>query len=879
MKYLLGISFVISILFPAVSQQAGYSIDFKDEPLDQVLEVLKEQYQIKFSFDPEFVSGYKLTLRFATDDREAFLSRLMSAFPLQHKKVRDVYVILPKEQLLKRRFYGRVADAADGSPLAFAFVRLSDAQTLVTDQNGNFSTYVKQPRVSVEVSYLGYLNTILTVTPDRQKLVINMQPDDNQLPEFIIDESRNNGNKIAGFSSINPNQISTLPALGETDIFKGLQLLPGVTATDYAASGLTVRGSTPEQNLVLLDGFTIYHLDHFFGVFSTFNPNTINHVDIYKGGFDVKYGGRVSAVVDAKAKAWAGDRLRGGVNVNSTSVSTFLQSPVGKKSFINAGLRWSHYGLITNPLYDEFIERNRVDAINLDNPAFNSVKEINLEPDFVFYDFNLKWRYAPNDKETWDFNVYLSEDDYEGLRPLELEFSNFLLQDNAFWSNTGLSTNWYRDWTDNYSTEATLSYSGYNGNASLLMQETFGDSVDISRVEGFQFIDKNTIFYQNYQKFNEIVDVTFKWHNQLRLNDNHDLSFGLETKVLDTDLSIVFPGVSGEEFPSSGTVSALYLSDTFRKGKLGAVAGLRYNYTSNTDGHFLEPRLNVSYQLNDQMAVYGNYSYHNQFINRVSSSPFGNGDQFYWVLGDDEEYPIMRSRHLILGSSYERDQWQFEVEAYRKRTTGVLESTFVLETPFNGRDRIPGEDLEIPNGSTITNGIDFLIKRKSDRHVSWVSYTLSDSKSTFELLNGGRPFASNFDQRHEVNWVNTYKVGKWEFSSVFVYGSGRPFTSRGAVNSTEIILFDIENYNRYRLPDYHRLDLSAKYKTNIGKLQVESGITLFNLYGRENVRSRRFALRYVIDPESDNQVNQVTAFPAEVRSLGFTPNFFMNLSF
>ncbi|MEL7146040.1 MAG: TonB-dependent receptor plug domain-containing protein, partial [Bacteroidota bacterium] len=536
MKYLLGIFFVISTTFPAVSQQATYSIACKERPLDQVMADLKKQYQIKFSFDPEFVSEYTLTLQLTTESRSDFIDKLLQSFPLEHKKIRDVIVILPKERQVMIRLFGRVADARDGSPLAFAFVQLDDAQSMVTDQNGNFSVHVARRHLAMKVSYLGYQNSVLNVVPNGQRLVVRMQPDDNQLPEFIIDESRNTGHKVGGYSSINPNQISTLPALGETDIFKGLQLLPGITATDEAASGLTIRGGTPEQNLVLLDGFTIYHLDHFFGIFSTFNPNTINHVDIYKGGFDVRYGGRVSAVVDAKAKAWAGDRLRGGININSTSVSAFVQSPIGKKSFLNMGLRSSHYGLISNPLYDEFIERNRVDAINLDNPEFNQVKEIDLVPDFVFADFNAKWRYAPNDKETWDFNVYLSEDDYEGLRPLELEFSTFLLQDNARWANTGLSTNWFKDWTDQYSTEATLSFSKYNGNASLLIQETFADSVDLSRVEGFQLIDKNTIFYQDYSKFNRILDFTLKWHNNLRINESHDLSFGLETKLIDTNL-------------------------------------------------------------------------------------------------------------------------------------------------------------------------------------------------------------------------------------------------------------------------------------------------------------------------------------------------------
>lgn len=877
MKFLLGIflTFYVSCSF---AQEEIYRVDFYKEPLDTALWQLEEKYNIKFSFDPLLVKKETITIRIQEVKIQKFIEKFLEGVPFEYNKIKDVYLILPVKKSVERTISGKVTDAEDGSPLAYAVIQIGEVG-VISDQNGIFSLRASRDSVEVAVSYLGYKISTTWVGPVENNLSVKLTANDNQLPEFIIDGNRSGIHKLASFSSINPNQISTLPSLGETDVFKSLQLLPGITATDESASGLTVRGGSPDQNLVLLDGFTIYHLDHFFGIFSTFNPNTINHVDIYKGGFDVKYGGRVSAVIDAKGKAWASDKISGGFGINGSSASGYIQSPIGKKSFLNMGLRLSHYDLISNPLYDKFIDKNRVDAINADNPTFSDIRSrIKLEPEFSFYDFNAKWRFAPNSSETWDFNIYLSEDKYSGFRGVDFGISFFEVLDKANWSNSGISVNWLKDWNPKMSSEVTISGSSYKGSSTLQNQETFENSVDVSLADDFQFRDGNTIVYQDYSKSNVISDLTFKWHHTYELNTYHELSFGTELKNIETRFAITFPNRSNNVSDLTGNVSAIYFSDTYKKDKLGITAGVRYNYISQSNDHFLEPRLNLSYEINKQFTIFGNYSFHNQFINRVSISPFGNSDQFYWVLADDEEYPIIRGRHLILGGSYHYDKWSFEVEGYRRSTTGILESRFALESNFNGLLKPEDDNLLLPVGGNKTHGVDFLIKRKTNRYITWISYTLSNSRNTFNLLNNGNPFASNFDQRHEINWVNIYKTGRWEFSSVFIYGSGRPYTSRGEVSNRKIILFDVTRFNAFRLPDYHRLDLSAKYKTTLRKVKIELGITLFNIYNRENIKSRRFSLRYNLDTERQ-QITSVTAFPLEARLLGFTPNFFLNLNF
>jgi len=425
----------------------------------------------------------------------------------------------------------------------------------------------------------------------------------------------------------------------------------------------------------------------------------------------------------------------------------------------------------------------------------------------------------------------------------------------------------------------TISGSSYSGSSNLLSSEVFDPRVDLSFVE-LPFANDSTIIHQNFSKANEISDFTFKWHHKVVLDSFNTFSFGTELKNINTNFMIDFPVDKDGEFVSSesGSVSSLYASNEFSKGKYSIVTGLRYNYIGHMDQHFVEPRLNFSYQPVKGLSLYGNYSFHRQFINRVSISPFGNSDQFYWVLGDDENYPILRSQHVTFGANYNYENWTFEIEAYRRRTSGLLESRFALKSQFNGLENSDDDQLLLPKGSNVTHGIDFFIKRKSRRYVTWLSYTMSNSVSQFDLLNNGLPFSGNFDQRHELNWVNIYKIGSWEFSSVFIYGSGRPYTSRGEVSNRKIILFDATNFNAFRLPDYHRLDLSVKYRTTIGKVNFESGVTFFNIYDRENVKSRRFSLRFNLNEQRD-QITSLTAFPVETTLLGFTPNFFINLNF
>ncbi len=856
--------------------QTSFKIEFYNISMDKAFKEVESRFGLKFSFDPEALKQYSISGTITASSSTELVEKLLRNIPFTYRKSREVYLIIPDAKKSRESYLrGRVYDADNGYPLAFAAIQTSNEDGVVASQNGDFKLNLNEDSLLVTVSYLGYKPRQLWAKPDQDLIVVKLEPNTAELPEFIIGANNTLEQFRPASFSIDPNQIATLPSLGETDIFKSIQLLPGIRSTDESAAGLIIRGSGADQNLVMLDGFTLYHLDHFFGIFSTFNPRTINHVDIYKGGFQPKYGGRVSAVLDAKAKAGNFEKVKGGFSLNTTSFNGFLEVPIANKVSAILGYRRSYYDLIQNNIYESFLNKNRVDILDATYPDFSS-GQIKIQPDFKFNDFNAKVRFNPSRDEALDFNLYLSNDEYLGLQEQATDISLFEIKDRADWSNLGFSVNHKKNWAENTFSEISVSFSNYTGSTNLESTEAFDSDIDLS---GFDFELRNdtTVLYYDYTKENSISDFSLKWNQEYNSDDKNTWLFGLEINRISTDYSLGYLDLISENFDSDATTSSVFVEHQLHLDKWNFNTGIRFNNYSLTNSLLPEPRLNIAFQPWKNTTLHGSWSVHNQFVSRISISPFGNSDQFYWVLADDDIYPIMNSRHLIAGFKYQKDKWTIDVEGYRKNTSGLLESEFALFSQYNGLDLSEFDDL-IFNGTNFSRGVDVFVKRKGKKYISWLSYTLSKSENTFEILNGGNPYPSNFDQTHEINWANTLKFGNWELSTVFIYGSGIPFTPPGEISAQNQILFDINSFNSLRIPEYHRLDVSGKYKRRVGKVWLEGGLTLFNVYDHINVKSRRYAIRFNFNQETGN-ISSLTAFPVDITLLGFTPNLFLNLNF
>lgn len=883
--FLLLLTVIAENLF---SQSHKYEITFEGTEATQAIKEMESKYGLKFSYNPKLLEGVILNQTFRSNKEKRFLDEFVRSLPVDYKQAGEVILLIPaKKSKPPPKVQGKVYDNESGQPLAFAHISGLEAPKAVSNSSGNFSFIPARDSMKITVSYLGYKPSTLWVKPNLEEINIKLEPDTQVLPDFILNSYANyqSLDGITGTFSIDPGQISSLPSLGEPDIFKSLQLLPGISATDESSSGLVVRGNAPDQNLITLDGFTLYHVDHFFGLFSTFNPNTINKVDLYKGGFSARYGGRISSVIDATSKNGNLAKFKGGIGLNVTSLNGYFETPVGKKLSIVFGIRTSHSSLLESDIYNQFLSENRVDVLQAEEPDFGE-EEIVLEPSFNFYDINSKVRFKPKKGTVIDFSLFLSEDDYAAEFEEDDDLSLFEYRDEAYWSNAGASINWNQEWSSKHISSFLLSASSYESTSYSIQENLYTESAfeddepDGEFEEDIAELFSDTIYVaQGQEKFNTINDLSLKWQSDFALNDQQRLLTGLDVTTLSTSYSLL--DLEEEDdfaalIEDGALLSSAYGEYHFLSNKWGFNTGVRINHYSLLDRIDFEPRMSGRYFINEALSLNLTWSIHHQYVNRISVSPFGNSDQYYWVMSDDEDFPVLRGEHFIAGIKHQKGGWTFDIEAYHKRSTGILESEFALYSSFNGLSFDDLEGISL-SGDNYSQGIDVFAKYRADQYTSWISYSIASSKNEFDILNNGERYASAYDQRHELNIVNQLKHKKWEFSSVFVYGSGAPYTPPGIVANDSEIFYDLDEINSLRLPSYHRLDLAVKYSTNFKPFKIETGLTLFNIYNRQNIKSRRFTSRFEFDEDSGEEKFQIV--PVDIGLLGITPNLFLNIHF
>lgn len=879
---LLAIALILSL---QLSAQESYEVSFDDVNLEEAIKELSKKYQIKFSYDPKLLRQYRINKTIRANRQKKLLDEVLAEVPIHFKKANDFILLIPTASPPAEKIIGKVFDGGTGQVLSYAQVATVDNAN-INDGTGAFALSAPRDSMQITVTHLGYKPSTFWIKPDVENVNIELTPDIRVLPEFIFSDyskDKTRG-KFSSYFTINPKQVQYLPTVGEPDIFRSMQLLPGISASDDSNAGLVVRGSDPSQNHVILDGFTLYHLNHLFGLYSTFNPYVINQIDLYKSGFTARYGGRISSVVNATGKRGNSDRLKAGLGISLTSVNTYFESPLNKKISVIFGLRRSYQNFVKNNIYDRFLKENRVDLTQT-----NALRDgFDSDPDFNFFDMNTKVTANLGKNSDLDLNFYFSDDGFESFfNKDEIDFDQSLT-DVANWSNLGVSLYWNKDW-EQVSTKIGTSFSNFESNSYF--QESF-------ELIGEFFYEDSTLFEPvldtiggeyEINQINNIEEFSINWKNEIELNENNTLFLG-------TDLSSYFT----EFFYNEGSEEGIFFeNDTTQESsqistyaeyetnfkKLYLNVGLRFNFFEAGSREDWEPRLNAKYYFTDNLSLNLSWSKHHQYITRIATNPFANSDTHTWVMANEENFPTMESTHFVSGLKYNKDQWSVDLEFYHKNINNV----FLPEIFYFTNYEFSELDFEFDDGffqdpdytvDGFGRGLDLFVKHKTDRFTSWVSYSLSESKHQHPIIRNGQDFNSAFDQRHEINQVNLYKLGKWHFSSQFVYGSGRPFTPpSGSVDVNEFgaILYDLDLINSARLPAYHRLDLSANYKLAFKNYNLEAGITLFNVYNRQNIRSRRFTATQIFDEAED--AFRLEVVPINFRLLGFTPNLTLNLSF
>ncbi|MEL7162165.1 MAG: TonB-dependent receptor, partial [Bacteroidota bacterium] len=547
-------------------------------------------------------------------------------------------------------------------------------------------------------SYLGYAEQFVYLSPEvnPKDLSIRLTAAGSTLSEIVVKGERQNllraGDEVS-LLTLAPEKLRALPNLGERDVFRSFQLMPGISAANEHTSGLYVRGGTPDQALTLFDGFTVYNVDHLFGFFSTFNANAIKDVRLYKGTFDAKYGGRLSSVVEVTGKEGNGNNFNAGVDLSLLSLNGFVEAPLGENltGIFTARRSWR------SSLYNEIFDRFSGEGDD-GNPL---AERFGSTVSSYFYDLNAKLTWRPTTRDVISFSAYNGQDDLDNSinpqLPSFLDAADFSLSitDVTQWGNTGSSLRWSRQWNDRFYSNTLVSHSTYFSDRDRSLQNTFTDNNGES-----QSIQRGTFEDSDLLDYSAKTDITWK------LDRRHEIGFGAFYTW--NDISYVYAQndtSSVLDRQTEGATAGIYFQDdaNLLGGRLKLKPGIRASLFTPTGELYFEPRLSLNYQLTDRLNLKGSVGRYYQFAKRVIREDILEGSRDFWVLADDNRLPVSRNDQIVLGLSYETDDWLFDVEAYAKELDGLSEYSLRFS----------------PTGGTISSDENFLVGTGTARGIDF----------------------------------------------------------------------------------------------------------------------------------------------------------------
>jgi hypothetical protein len=767
----------------------------------------------------------------------------------------------------KATISGYVTDVSNGEAIIGAKIYIPlTKQGVVTNAYGFYSLTLPIGKYSVEYRYSSF--STLTKEIDLTKDVsvnVELGSSVNELDEIEINAKKGeNVNSVKlGQVELEMEQIKTLPAfMGEVDVIKTIQLLPGVSSVSEGGQGFYVRGGGPDQNLVLVDEAVVYNAAHLFGFFSVFNADAVKGVNLTKGGMPANYGGRMSSVLEVNMNEGNNKnfKVKGGIGAISSRITVEGPLKKDKGSFIVSGRR----------TYIDVIMKAAIP----DTSPFAGTS-------YYFYDFNLKLNYKITQKDRIYLSGYYGKDVFS--------FGNRKDDFNVKmpWGNGIAAFRWNHL---------------FNPKLFMNVTTTFTDYM-------FQFASNQDQF--RFSLNSGVRDLGAKVDFSYYPNTKHKIKWGADyifhtftpTSVSAESDSVVFnTGVAQKLYSHE---SAIYVTDEFDLSENWKFnAGLRYStyqhvgpFTRFIKGDIgtpdstiqysqgdlikfyggLEPRFSFRWLLPDKSSIKAGYSFNYQYVHLTSLSAVSLPTDIWYPTTDKAKPQNGWQTSLGYFKNFDDDKWETSIEAYYKGMNNLIE---YKEGALPGDNVNDNTDNLLVFGKGWSYGIELFVKRSFGKLTGWIGYTWSKTERKFEDLNQGNPFPAKYDRRHDLSIVATYKLNdRWTFGSSFIYATGNTLTLPTSWYVQEQnLLFNYGDRNSIRMAPYHRLDLSATWYDKATKTKTDpvTGATYevkkkfrhnwsFSVY---NVYNRANPFFLYVDNDGDFltgdfkiSVKQVTLFP------------------
>ncbi len=866
------------------------SIQFKEVTLTKALISLSDNYRFTFAYDNALTDNIIVRTNISNTTIDEALDLLLSKTTLSYRRNDNVIVLFPEIEKIKKskealpapdiskqtcQISGIVKDQKSGEQLPYASVYIPGTNTgTSTSSAGFFNLITRQcDSTDIVVSYIGYkLQKIRALAQGDPKLITILVNSESEILDevLVVNKAEMIDNAISGEPTklkFSTSRLAEMPSLSELDISAPLQLMPGIDGSTETSSGFLIRKSAADKNLILYDGFAIYQIDHFFGSFSSFNNKAIKDIQVYKGDFDARNGGRVGGVIEITGKS--GNMYKPSFEIGSDMLAADakLELPIvkDKLSFVLAGRR-AYTDALKTPLYIDLFRNVRYDFEEYYKTYPSAFKNDENDPSYYFYDVQSKLTFKPLENQVFSLS-YLKSIDNMVLNQ-QLYYPS--VQEHSNWGTEGYSFRWIGNLGCRLQSDFVVGRS--------FMHNNFDHADTLLKTYRFKRIPTDTIS-KNYDLRNNIVDNSLNYNISYQFNTKNSLQLGAfanyfhSTYLYFNDFKSrnIEKNDTTRDYNKNSLLTGAYLQHSYDNNRLMFKSGFRLNHYSKKNMFYPEVRFQSSFKPTGKLLFKASYGQYHQLANKIAL--IKNMDyRSAWVVADNDNYKVVTSSSYMLGFNYKvLDNSSLDIEFY-KRETGNLMSVYTF---YKRNNNSYTQEMAYFSGKNRVTGMDVLLRNSIGLHQLWLAYTLSKSTNVYEKINNGNSFPSYDDQLHEVKAFGVFKLMSWSLSSSIIYGSGKTWNEAVIVNNQKVFL------NReiisHRFPSYWRTDVGATYTLVADKIVFKTGLNICNLFNVKNVKDVKQSLSE--DYVELFKTNQYVFENSEIYGIGRVLNVFVSLSF
>jgi outer membrane receptor protein involved in Fe transport len=860
---LLLLSLPIQANQAAPADEPLITISAKNTPIEECLREISRQAGVRFVYGNEIIKGIRITCSIKKTALSAGLLKILEGKGIGFKYTSPAQITLFEDKTLKKgkRIKGIVIDAKTGERLPYTAVYFEGTGTAATaNSSGEFSAGELPPgQYQVCFRRIGYNAAVIQLNTDTlpsEGMSVSLSECAIMFEPVIITGENSDIFRLSGMAgqfSMSPQNNMIMPGIGASDISRSLHSVPGISAPEFGSSGLNIRGGIPSQNLILLDGISLYHMSHSFGFFNSVNSAAIKDVQVYKGGYPAKFGGRLSGVIEMTAKNGDFNSPHIDAGISQMCAQALAELPLFGKGAVLFSARRSISGYILNTLYEKvyYAFRENFSSFEPRSQAYSD-----LDSRIYFYDLLGKITLLPSDRDMITVSAFSGYDMFENQRKQTAEKAQ--LNENAKTDNYGYAAKWHRQWNGGFYSTLLVSGSNYSTENKKWWKNK---------------IITDTIIVNNVNTYNYLKDLSASFDNTLIFQEGNELCFGAAYTEISTDFNFgldylpYYPEKSKRELKNDKVnLFSVYAQDKFRIiDKTDITAGLRVNrYKANNHPDF-EPRLSLSFPLSPSVTLKASAGKYYQYIMQYEDFANVLQGRVSWISADNKEVKPSSAWHYIAGAKYEKEDYSIDAEFYYKNMSDVPETLY----EWRLREKIPQNPQVIQNSARV-KGFDLLLKKNGETFFGWIGYSYCSSECDYIINGEAKTAPSSNDAPHKFDLVANLKLGSFIFSAAWHFISGRPYSKPKleAMDTGYDKLYYISEpaeYNNNRYPSSHQLDLSVMYVYSGKLVSGECGISVFNVYDRKNVW---FGTTVLKDKE---------LFLKEAHMLGVTPTFFMDI--